>query len=93
MKKSFTEHLMIIEYTHVFANGYELPKVAMFNNTVVSEVEVRSWLEQGILDSETKQTVVVMTRKQYENLFDCNASTSEDAHFYADLAMEQKEQM
>jgi hypothetical protein len=70
MKKGFPEHLMKIEWTASYTNGYELEKVALFNETVVSEVEVRSWIEQGLLDVERKPTVVVITKKQYENLFD-----------------------
>lgn len=70
LRKGFPEFLEIIEYTETFVNGYKLEKVAMFNSTVVSANEVQSWIEQGILDIDTKPTVVVMTKKQYENLFD-----------------------
>lgn len=92
------KYLQVIEYTHVFLNGYELEKVAMFNSTVVSEVEVRSWIEQGLLDMEVKPQVVTMTKKQYENLFD-HVSTDEivedtvenaEKTFYSDLVLEQQ---
>ena len=92
------KYLQVIEYTRVFLNGYELEKVAMFNSTVVSEVEVRSWIEQGLLDIEVKPQVVTMTKKQYENLFD-HVSTEEviedtvenaEKTFYSDLVLEQQ---
>jgi hypothetical protein len=93
MKKGFPEHLEVIEYTETFVNGYKLDKVAMFNSTVVSQVEVQSWIEQGLLDIDSKPTVVVMTKKQYENLFDHYVSTADGDCLYADLALEQKETM
>lgn len=91
MRNSFPEHLMKIEWTASFMNGYELDKVALFNETVVSETEVRSWIEQGLLDIEHKSTVVTMTKQQYENLFD-HLSVAEPVHddFYTDLRIEQQ---
>jgi len=93
MKKCFPEHLMKIEWTASYMNGYEQEKVALFNETVVSEVEVRSWIEQGLLDVEHKPTVVTMTKKQYENLFDHVSSTEDidsERSFYSDLVLEQQ---
>lgn len=93
MKTGFPCHLMKIEFTQSFSDSFEVPMVALFNETVVSETEVRSWLEQGLFDVDSKSTVVVITKKQYENLFDCYSTADKEACFYADLAMEQKEQM
>ena len=94
LKKGFPEFLSVIEYTETLAKGIELPKVVMFNETVISEAEVRSWLEQGLLSFEDKPTVVVMTKQQYENLFDHFEETYiEENTFYTDLALEQKETM
>lgn len=96
LRKGFPEFLEIIEYTETFVNGYKLEKVAMFNSTVVSVNEIQSWIEQGILDIDTKPTVVVMTKKQYENLFDHVAldnleKAAEDTDsFYEDLRIEQQ---
>lgn len=90
MRKGFPEYLSVIEWTHEFINGHKLDKIAMFNETVVSEAEVRSWIEQGILDFEHKPTVVTMTKQQYENLFDHVSSTAEEAGFYEDLRIEQQ---
>ena len=94
LKKGFPEFLSIIEYTVTFAKGVELSKVVMFNETVVSETEVRSWIKQGLLGFEDKPTVVVMTKQQYENLFDhFETATAEENTLYTDLALEQKETM
>lgn len=96
LRKGFPEFLEIIEYTETFVNGYKLEKVAMFNSTVVSANEVQSWIEQGILDIDTKPTVVVMTKKQYENLFDhvtfdnLEKAVENTDGFYEDLRIEQQ---
>lgn len=96
LRKGFPEFLEIIEYTETFVNGYKLEKVAMFNSTVVSTNEVQSWIEQGILDIDTKPTVVVMTKKQYENLFDhvtfdnLEKAVENTDGFYEDLRIEQQ---
>lgn len=94
LKKGFPEFLSVIEYKETFAKGIELPKVVMFNETVISEAEVRSWIKRGLLGFEDKPTVVVMTKQQYENLFDHFEETStEENTFYTDLALELKETM
>jgi hypothetical protein len=62
----------------------------MFNETVVSEVEVRSWIKQGLLGFEDKPTVVVMTKQQYENLFDHVSVDTSSEEFYDDLRIEQQ---
>ena len=62
----------------------------MFNETVVSEVEVRSWIKQGLLGFEDKPTVVVMTKQQYENLFDHVSVDTDSEEFYDDLRVEQQ---
>ena len=93
MSKGFPEYLMKIEWTAELANGYTVEKVALYNETVVSEVEVRSWIEQGLLDFDTKPTVVVMTKCQYENLFDRVSAVVDEkpyAEFYDELRIEQQ---
>lgn len=80
----------MIEYTVSFAKDVELQKVVMFNETVVSEVEVHSWIKQGLLDFEDKPTVVVMTKQQYENLFDHVSVDTSTEEFYDDLRVEQQ---
>lgn len=93
IRKGFPEFLEVTEYTETFANGHTLDKVAMYNTTVVSAVEVNSWINQGLIDIEAKPTVVVMTKQQYQNLFDhINYSDLEKAsnNFYEDLCMEQQ---
>lgn len=90
LKKGFPEFLSVIEYTVSFAKDVELQKVVMFNETVVSEVEVRSWIKQGLLGFEDKPTVVVMTKQQYENLFDHVSVDTGTDEFYDDLRIEQQ---
>lgn len=92
IRKSFPEFLEVIEYTETFTNGHTLDKVAMYNATVVNAVEVNSWINQGLIDIETRPTVVVMTKQQYQNLFDhVNYDDLEKAFdtFYEDLCAEQ----
>jgi hypothetical protein len=72
------EHLEVIEYTATYTSGYKLDKVAMFNSTVISAAEVQSWIAQGLFEcGDAKPQVVIMTKKQYENLFDKYISTEE----------------
>ena len=89
MKNRIPEHLMIIEWTESIGGGRELEKVAMFNSTVVSETTVRDWLERGVLDWVLKPSVVIMTKQQYQNLFD-QEPTSDEANFYEELRLEQQ---
>lgn len=93
IRKGFPEFLEVIEYVETFSNGYELEKVAMYNSTVVNAAEVNSWIKQGLIDIETKPTVVVMTKQQYQNLFDhINYEDLDKApnDFYEDLRIEQQ---
>ena len=90
LKKGFPEFLSVIEFEELLATGdTPISKVAMFNETVVSESEVRSWIKQGLLDFDYKSTVVVMTKQQYENLFD-HVSVDDNQDFYDDLRIEQQ---
>lgn len=89
MKNRIPEHLMIIEWTEPLGGGRELEKVAMFNSTVVSETTVRDWLGRGVLDWVLKPSVVIMTKQQYQNLFD-REPTSDEANFYEELRLEQQ---
>lgn len=90
------EHLMAIEYTVCLgfpSSSYQEDRVALFNSTIISEAEVRKCIEQDFL-FETNSKIVVITKKQYDNLFDKIDSDREATKlFYADLAMEQKETM
>lgn len=78
------DHLMKIEFVQALTDNYELPMVALFNETVISEVAVRHWLECSY-GTETNSAIVVITKAQYENLFD---RTHED--FYDELRIEQQ---
>ena len=93
LKKGFPESLSVVEYAVTSANGIEFQKVAMFNETVVSETEVRNWIKQGLLGFEYKPTVVIMSKQQYENLFDHVSVETENSiseEFYDELRMEQR---
>lgn len=87
------EHLMIIEYT--ISNNIlaiEEDMVALFNSTVISEEEVRNFIGRDCIEADSR--VSILTREQYDNLFDkVVLSAEDDRAFYADLAMEQKETM
>lgn len=89
MKNRIPEHLMIIEWSESLGGGRELEKVAMFNETVVSEATVREWIEKGLLDVVLKPSIVIMTKQQYRNLFDREAP-SDDAAFSEELRLEQQ---
>lgn len=94
MSVNFPEHLMAIEFTITMPNGYEIAKVALFNETVVSEETVRSWIDQDTFSVALKPTVVIMSKQQYLNLYDrIEPDDKKDRVFYEDLAMEQKETM
>ena len=89
MKKRIPEHLMIIEWSEPLDSVRSIDKVAMFNTTVVDETTVRGWVESGLLDVVLKPSVVVMTKQQYNNLYDKSSCESEAA-FYDDLRLEQQ---
>lgn len=94
MKHKVPDHLMVIEFTQRMPRGYDLNKVAMFNDTVISEAEVRKWIADGVFEVENKATVVIMSRQQYLNLYDrIDDEDQKERVFYEDLAMEQKETM
>ena len=67
---NFPRHLSVVEWTHSFVNGYGLDKVAMFNETVISEELVKKLILEGTLDFEHHPKVVTMTKEQYNNLYD-----------------------
>lgn len=85
------EHLMVIEYETALQQ-----KIAMFNSTVISKEDVEYFIKHGLLDDEYNPNVVVMTKRQYRNLFDSNndavtiGSENTDHTFYTDLRLEQQ---
>ena len=60
-----TEHIMMVEFTQLLG-PYELTKVALFNDTKISEDEVRERIQEG--RAEYSDDIVLMTKKQYESL-------------------------
>lgn len=60
------EHIMAIEFTKSIAR-YEVPMVALFNDTVIDGVTVRDLLKKGkITDHDDK--VVIIYKTQYDAL-------------------------
>ena len=82
------KHLKIIEFEQSFGTT-EIPMVAMFNSSRMSENVVREHIEKGT--AEHNDFIVVMFKSQYERLFDLGESPIDELQ--QDLMMEQKEQM
>ena len=61
-----TEHIMMIEFTKVIGGEYSINLVALFNDTKISEAEVRRTIKAG--SAEYSDDIVLMTKKQYESL-------------------------
>lgn len=82
------KHLMMIEFTQVFA-GTPIPMVALYNETRISEDEVRKKIKDGRADND--EVIVVMFKSQYENLKDLvEPNTQKEKDFYEDLVLEQQ---
>lgn len=60
------EHIMAIEFTKSVV-GYEVPMVALFNDTVIDGVSVRNLLQKGKI-TEYDDKVVLIYKKQYDAL-------------------------
>ena len=82
------KHLMMIEFTQVFAST-PIPMVALYNETRISEEEVRKKIKDG--RAENDDFVVVMFKSQYENLKDLiEPNVNKEKDFYEDLVLEQQ---
>lgn len=57
--------IMAIEFAQMIA-GYEMPKVALFNKTVISEEEVVELILKELVEYSNR--VAVISKIQYENL-------------------------
>ena len=80
------KHLMIIEFTQVLAST-PIPMVALYNETRISEEEVRKKIKDGT--AEHCDFIVVMFKSQYDNLKDLIEPNSQK-DFYEDLVLEQQ---
>ena len=80
------KHLMMIEFTQVLASTL-IPMVALYNETRISEEEVRKKIKDGT--AEHCDFIVVMFKSQYDNLKDLIEPNSQK-DFYEDLVLEQQ---
>ena len=82
------KYLMMIEFTQLLA-GTPIPSVALYNETRISEEEVRKKIKDGT--AEHCDFIVVMFKSQYENLKDLIENTPQkEKDFYEDLVLEQQ---
>lgn len=82
------KHMMMIEFTQLLANT-DIPMVALYNETRISEEEVRNKIVAGT--AEHNDFIVVMFKSQYENLKDLIEPTPQkEKDFYEDLVIEQQ---
>ena len=82
------KHMMMIEFTRLLAN-IDIPMVALYNETRISEEEVRNKIVDGT--AEHSDFIVVMFKSQYENLKDLvKPNPQEEKDLYEDLVLEQQ---
>lgn len=82
------KHLMMIEFTQLIA-GTVITMVALYNETRISEEEVRNKIVDGT--AEHCDFIVVMFKSQYENLKDLvETNVNKEKDFYEDLVLEQQ---
>ena len=80
--------MMMIEFTKLLANT-DIPMVALYNETRISEEEVRNKIVEGT--AEHSDFIVVMFKSQYENLKDLvEPNPQKEKDFYEDLVLEQQ---
>lgn len=60
------EHIMMIEFTRVIGGTYSMECVALFNDTKISEDEVRKLIKSG--RAEHSDDIVLMSKRQYDSL-------------------------
>ena len=82
------KHMMMIEFTQTYS-FVDVPMVALYNETRISEEEVRKKIKDG--RAENDEFIVVMFKSQYENLKDLvEPDTQKEKDFYEDLVLEQQ---
>ena len=79
------KHIRKIEFTRLLANT-EIPMVALYNETRISEEEVRNKIVYGT--AEHSDFIVVMFKSQYDNLKDLVEPNSQK-DIYEELVLEQ----
>ena len=78
--------MMMIEFTRLLAST-DIPMVALYNETRISEEEVRNKIVDGT--AEHSDFIVVMFKSQYDNLKDLIEPNSQK-DFYEELVLEQQ---
>jgi hypothetical protein len=79
---------MMIEFTQLLAST-PIPSVALYNETRISEEEVRKKIKDGT--AEHCDFIVVMFKSQYDNLKDLiEPNPQKEKDFYEDLVLEQQ---
>ena len=82
------KHIMMIEFTRLFAN-IDIPMVALYNETRISEEEVRKKIVGDT--AEHSDFIVVMFKSQYDNLKDLTETNPQkEKDLYEDLVLEQQ---
>ena len=80
--------MMMIEFTQLLA-GTDVPMVALYNETRISEEEVRNKIVDGT--AQHSDFIVLMFKSQYENLKDLvEPNPQKEKDFYEDLIVEQQ---
>ena len=82
------KHLMMIEFTQTYS-FVDVPMVALYNETRISEEEVRNKIVDGT--AEHSDFIVLMFKSQYDNLKDLiEPNPQKEKDFYEDLCIEQQ---
>lgn len=82
------KHIMMIEFTKTYS-FVDVPMVALYNATRISEEEVRNKIKNGRVEND--DFIVVMVKSQYENLKDLvEPDIQKERDFYEDLKLEQQ---
>lgn len=82
------KHIMMIEFTKTYS-FVDVPMVALYNATRISEEEVRNKIKNGRVEND--DFIVVMFKSQYENLKDLvEPDIQKEKDFYEDLKLEQQ---
>ena len=80
--------MMMIEFTQTYS-FVDVPMVALYNETRISEEEVRKKIKDGT--AENCDFIVVMFKSQYDNLKDLiEPNSQKEKDFYDDLILEQQ---
>ena len=82
------KHLMMIEFTQTYS-FVDVPMVALYNETRISEEEVRNKIVDGT--AEHSDFIVLMFKSQYDNLKDLiEPNPQKEKDLYEDLVLEQQ---